>query len=306
MNEILACDWGTSSFRLMHLGSNGEIIREIATGDGIKNLSRPVMEEHLVSQVEKLDAPAGTPVILCGMVGSTIGWQEAPYTDCPVSIGGLAQSLSAMPGTRITAYCVPGVKLVVDSGAASGGADVMRGEETQVIGWLTQASDEEKEKSTLCLPGTHSKWVHIQNGAICDFSTAFTGELFALLSDHSVLVQGEQRVSEPAFFAGLQAAAASSGLIHQLFSARSRSVLGVQSPSASASYLSGLLVGSEVAAMASELPSGATVHLVCGDHLVGPYGKALEHFGLRFRHYPGSTYSAHGLWAIAKASGLMC
>ena len=257
------------------------------------------MEAYLRTQMTAIGA-AESPVLLCGMVGSGIGWYEAPYVNCPASKASLARDLVKIPDTGLDAWCIPGVKRQ----SASGGADVMRGEETQVIGWLTQASAEERAQATLCLPGTHSKWVHVEGGEICGFGTAFTGELYALLGEHSVLVQGEQVFSQEVFTAGLAASADASGLIHQLFHARSRSLLGMQPATASASYLSGLLIGSEVMAMAKKLSEGEMVHLVCGDYLAKPYGEALRYFGLPFKHYSGDAYSALGLWAVAGEMGL--
>lgn len=299
MSEGLVCDWGTSSFRLMRVGESGGIISQISSDQGVKSLKKENMEAYLRSQMAEIGA-ANSPLLLCGMVGSGIGWYEVPYVSCPASKASLARDLAKIPGTDLQAWCVPGVKHTTSSGTA----DVMRGEETQVIGWLTQASPEEQARSTLCLPGTHSKWVHIEGSGICEFSTAFTGELYALLNGHSVLVQGKQEFSAATFSAGLAASAEESGLIHQLFNARSRAVLGLQAAAASASYLSGLLIGSEVAAMAKRLETGERVHLVCGDHLAKPYGQALEYFDIEYRHYSGSTYSALGLAAIAREVNL--
>ncbi len=284
----------------MRVGDNGEILTQISSDHGVKSLKQPQMEAYLKSQMEAIDM-ASSPILLCGMVGAGIGWYEAPYVDCPASKASLARDLVKIPDTDLNAWCVPGVKRISNTGAA----DVMRGEETQVIGWLTQASPVEQARSTLCLPGTHSKWVQIEGGEICSFSTAFTGELYALLNDYSVLVQGEQEYCAEAFHAGLAASAEESGLIHQLFNTRSRGVLGLQPIAASAAYLSGLLIGSEVAAMARSLETGSLVHLICGDYLAKPYGQALEYFGLAFKHYSGSTYSALGLWAISGECNLL-
>ncbi|MBY6188951.1 2-dehydro-3-deoxygalactonokinase [Microbulbifer agarilyticus] len=300
MGEILVCDWGTSSFRLMRVSASGEILAQVATDQGVKQLNPEDMEAYLKAQMATLGSTTA-PVVLCGMVGSGIGWYEVPYVSCPASVKSLSAALVRIPQTDLNAWCVPGVKLT----SSQGDADVMRGEETQIIGWLTQASEQERTNSTLCLPGTHSKWAHVEGAEICEFSTAFTGEMYALLNDHSVLVQGAQVACDSAFDAGLAASTDGAGLIHQLFNARSRSVLGLQPASASASYLSGLLIGSEVAGVAKKLSPGAVVHLICGDYLAEPYLKALTHFGLRGMHYSGSTYSALGLRAIAEARGLM-
>lgn len=306
MSELLVCDWGTSSFRLMCLGRDGEVVDELASSDGIKSLGRPGIEAYLLEKCRQLDPSGALPVILCGMVGSGIGWHEVPYVDCPASGESLANALEVMPTREVRAYCVPGVKKLT-----AGAADVMRGEETQVIGWLEGASAAEQASSLLCLPGTHSKWVSVADGEIQDFSTSFTGELYALLKDHSVLVQGIQEDSQAAFRAGLEASQNDSGLIHQLFNARSRAVLGLDSAAHSASYISGLLLGCEVRGMTAQRQQpqppgdGALVHLICGNYLADPYRKALAFYGIESRHYPGNTYSARGLLAIARARGLL-
>ncbi|SFC76730.1 2-dehydro-3-deoxygalactonokinase [Microbulbifer thermotolerans] len=304
MSEILVCDWGTSSFRLMRLSAEGEIVGQIASQAGIKSLQNKEIEAYLLDQCHQLDESGALPVILCGMVGSGIGWYEVPYVDCPVSIASLAGAIQSMPSGAVNAYCVPGVKKL--TGAE---ADVMRGEETQAIGWLSGASEAEWAQSLLCLPGTHSKWMSVVDGAIRDFSTAFTGELYSLLKEHSVLVQGEQEDSAAAFDTGLEDSRSGTALIHQLFNSRSRAVLGVLDSAHSASYLSGLLLGCEVRAMAEKLSAGAEgkslVHLICGDHLAKPYCRALAFYGMDCRHYSGDTYSARGLLAIARASVLV-
>lgn len=304
MSEILVCDWGTSSFRLMRLGFDGRVVGEVTSSSGIKTLDRAEIEPYLLTQCRSLDPEGQLAVILCGMVGSGIGWYEVPYVACPASAGSLARSMCEIPAQKLNAYCVPGVKKL----AASGEADVMRGEETQVIGWQSQASSEELAGSLLCLPGTHSKWVTVRDGEIQDLNTAFTGELYAVLKDHSVLVQGEQESSVEAFQAGLESSRAESGLIHQVFNARSRAVLGVHKPEHNAAYLSGLLLGCEVGAMAHQLQgveANGLVHLICGEHLADPYRRAMAFYDLECRHYSGDVFSAQGLRVIAAAYGLI-
>ncbi|QKX17584.1 2-dehydro-3-deoxygalactonokinase [Microbulbifer sp. YPW1] len=300
MGDILACDWGTSSFRLMRLDKQGNILTAKETKGGIKSLKHVEIERYLVDHCCEIAGREALPVVMCGMVGSGIGWHEVPYVDCPASEATLAAGMRQVPCDVLDAYCVPGVKLQ----SLVGAADVMRGEETQVVGWLSQASEGERAHSILCMPGTHSKWVTITDGGISAFSTAFTGELYALLTDHSVLVQGEQRDSAEAFSAGLRDSSDSASLIHQLFNARSRAVLGLQEPAHSAAYLSGLLLGSEVGAMAGAIGSDP-VHLICGDYLAGPYRQAFEHYGVDCKHYSGGTFSAKGLWTIARVAKLV-
>ncbi|MBR9909438.1 MAG: 2-dehydro-3-deoxygalactonokinase [Gammaproteobacteria bacterium] len=299
MSSILAVDWGTSSFRLMHIGPGGELLGILNADKGVSRLTPAEMEPFLQQQITTMGPDvSGLPVILCGMVGSAIGWREAPYVDCPVDPARLASNLLRVPSERLQASIVPGLRTQSELGQP----DVMRGEETQVVGWLAGASAAQKASAVLCLPGTHSKWVRIENGEVRNFNTALTGELYAVLQQHSILARGEQQEDPAAFAAGLAASAASPSLLHLLFSTRSRMLAGLHPASACASYLSGLLIGAEIGAALAQTQTLEEVHLIGGKGLLQRYEAALAHYQLRAISHEGDACSARGLWQLYRAS----
>jgi 2-dehydro-3-deoxygalactonokinase len=168
---------------------------------------------------------------------------------------------------------------------ASGLFDVMRGEETQLLGALRLQPRFAKGRHLFCLPGTHAKWVLVEDGAVIRFQTALSGELFALLSQHSVLARGAGDVSpdHAAFAAGAAAARDEAGLLHLLFSTRSRQLSGEIAQEEAASYLSGLIVGTEIAAALRLFAPQGQVVLVCTPALAALYGAVLA------RHDLGTT-----------------
>jgi 2-dehydro-3-deoxygalactonokinase len=173
----------------------------------------------------------------------------------------------------------------------------MRGEETQIIGALAELPDGE---ATICLPGTHSKWVRWRDGRIAGFATAMTGEVFAVLRRHSILgrlmAEGDDAHDADAFAAGLRRAGEAGGLLHHLFGARTRGLFGEIGEKALPSYLSGMLIGHEIAALAP--PGGGTVHLIGAAALVGLYREALASCG-RDSRIIDSDCVARGLFLLA-------
>src|SRR5262249_34883827 len=144
-----------------------------------------------------LDA-ADLPAILCGMVGSNLGWTVAPYADCPVGLADLAAKLLKVDGASI----VPGVRCQ----GLAGAPDVMRGDETQLLGWLHRNPERTRGRQVVCHPGPHARWMLVENGRLVRFVTAMTGELFAVLSQHSVLKSDASPDDDAAFELGLAAA----------------------------------------------------------------------------------------------------
>lgn len=299
MSAMLAVDWGTSSFRLMHIGASGELLAQRTAEKGISKLKVTEIEPFLRQQINSIGPELSTlPMVLCGMVGSAIGWQEVPYLECPIDPTVLAGRLVALQDARPNTFLVPGLKTLSEYAQP----DVMRGEETQVVGWLSLASNIDKERSLLCLPGTHSKWVNIERGRLSNFSSALTGELFAVLKEHSILARGEQRNDPNAFLQGLAASAQSSSLLHLLFSTRSRMLVGMHGVASCASYLSGLLIGAEVSAALKQSGSIDTVHVIGGANLLSRYKLALEYCGVHANLHDGDEVVARGLWRLYTAS----
>jgi 2-dehydro-3-deoxygalactonokinase len=179
------------------------------------------------------------PMLMAGMVGSNRGWIEAPYVPCPAALPDLAAGLCWIEGERTA--IVPGVAF--DSGEA---ADVMRGEEVQVLGAVAEGwigAD-----STLCHPGTHNKWVRLAQGRIAAFRTVMTGEIFSLLKEHSILADllGGPAEPGPAFEAGVRHGLEQDDLTAELFSVRARALLGKARREEAGAYVSGLLIGADL------------------------------------------------------------
>jgi 2-dehydro-3-deoxygalactonokinase len=297
---MIAIDWGTSSFRAYRLDDAGAVRGQRSAAAGLLSCDGR-FAAVLAQQLEGWDDER---VLMAGMVGSRSGWREVPYVACPAGLAEVAAGLveldaDALPGRRLG--IVPGVS----SRDAAAAPDVMRGEETQVLGLLERLPG--AGPHTVCLPGTHSKWVQLHDSRIVGLRTAMTGELYALLRRHSLLAAlmpapGEDDADDPEAFAqGVAASAADGGLAHQLFGVRTRGLFGELGPAAAPSYLSGLLIGHELRALRAECSS--VVHLVGGAALVPRYLRALQALGATTQAH-GEDLSAAGLFRIAAARGL--
>lgn len=233
---FIAVDWGTSNRRAWRVAPGGDVADEMEDDQGI--LSVP--KDGFPSAVAAIRARLGDlPMLMAGMVGSNRGWIEAPYVPCPAGLADLAASLCWIEGER--AAIVPGVAL--DEASA---ADVMRGEEVQVLGALAQGwigAD-----SALCHPGTHNKWVRLAGGRIAAFRTVMTGEIFNLLKEHSILSDLLAAPVEPgaAFEAGVRHGLERDDLTAELFSVRARALLGKAPREDAGAYVSGLLIGADL------------------------------------------------------------
>ena len=235
----IAVDWGTSHLRAWAMSASGTVLAQAGSDRGMGQLDRAGFEPALLALVgDWLTAP--TPIIACGMVGSRQGWVKAPYTATPCAP--LAAPLVRAPSQdmRLQVHVIPGIKQLQP-------ADVMRGEETQIAGFLAQNKGWD---GVVCLPGTHTKWVHVSAGEIVSFQTFMTGELFATLATqtvlrHSVAAEGWD---DAAFDTALaDASARPEKLAGRLFSLRAEGLLCDLSGAAARARLSGLLIGAELA-----------------------------------------------------------
>ena len=264
---LISVDWGTSSFRAYLVDAVGRQIETIPDGKGALTLQPGEHEAYIDARLKpwRTQFP-GLPVIASGMVGARQGWLEAPYVACPAGAAEIARATVLAPGgVRI----LPGMSCL----DARGAPDVMRGEETQILG---AGGD-----GVFVLPGTHSKWARVEGGRIVDFATFMTGEVFAVLKTHSVL----GRMMTPSregggFRLGLEAAGAlehPGDLLHAAFMARSFGLFGTVEADQLAEYLSGLLIGAEILAGAR----GAKSATVIGTpELATRYVKAGAHLGV--------------------------
>jgi 2-dehydro-3-deoxygalactonokinase len=228
---MIAIDWGTSSFRAYRLDAHGGILESRASNQGILNIAPGQFPRVLEEQIRGWQE---TPIVMSGMVGSRQGWVEAPYVECPAGFDEITHALKEVTWSKRRAWIVPGV---LCRGTVP---DVMRGEEVQVLGV--------GQDGLFCLPGTHSKWVEVRDARIERFSTHMTGEVYALLKQHSILgrMMEEGDPDADAFAQGLKRSGAPGGLLHHLFGVRTRGLMGEIAPAASPSYLSGILIGHEI------------------------------------------------------------
>lgn len=295
---LLACDWGTTNLRAWTLDAHGAVVLAREFPLGVSRLARSEVAVAFARQIRPAMAAEGVPAILCGMVGSNLGWTAVPYRDCPSTLTDLAKAMAAAPGA-------PGVRIVpgVRCAGFNGQGDVMRGEETQVFGWLAQNPEYACGRHLLCHPGTHTKWMIVEDGRLTAFATAMTGELFAVLTAHGVLATDSRPDNEAAFKEGLAASGDGAALAARLFTARARVVGGDASPDTSASYLSGLLIGADVAATPALINgSQATDVVLLGDEaLCALYARALDTRGVRTRTFDGQAAAVAGLWALHTA-----
>jgi 2-dehydro-3-deoxygalactonokinase len=236
---LAAADWGTSSLRIWALSRAGEILAERRSDEGMSRLQPTEFEPVLRRHLQVLGATP--PVVICGMAGARQGWREAPYVDIPVGLATISGQALCVPAAGLDVRILPGL-----CDRRPGQEDVMRGEETQLLGLLL---DNPSHTGLVCLPGTHSKWVTLEAGQVTGFRTSMTGELFALLSQHSVLrhsIAGAIPSGDPqspGFQRGLHCAL---DLTAALFTIRAASLLRDVPPAEAADTLSGMLIGAEI------------------------------------------------------------
>jgi len=289
---FIAGDWGTSRLRLFLCDERGHVL---ARGEG-EGASVPDCGGRFAAAVAAWDKAHGVlPAVLGGMVGSTIGWKEVPYLKCPAKPDAIAgAALRFESGGRAIAI-LPGLSCTGKTGAP----DVMRGEETQILGALRLRPELSKGRHIFCMPGTHVKWVVVEDGAVVQFQTALSGELFELVRRHSVLARdsGEVDANSPAFAQGLDFARANEAadLLHLLFSTRSRVVTGQMPKADAASYLSGLVLGKDIGSARTLLDLKSPVQLICTPGLAALYAKVLQAYDLTSAVIDGDEAALAGL-----------
>ncbi|CAN5906353.1 2-dehydro-3-deoxygalactonokinase [soil metagenome] len=284
-DRILSADWGTSRLRLQLVRSDPfTVLAEVSADLGIARVfdawqaaGSPEDREGfflraLAPEVDRLqsDLP-GVPMVISGMASSTIGLRELPYAPVPFHLAG-----EALPIARIPPRILP-CETVLVSGVCSED-DIMRGEETILLGLAEMGVGD----GLYLLPGTHSKHVEVQDRVLKRFRTYLTGEMFALLRDHSVLRSCLQANSAPneAFLEGVREAASGANLLREAFALRARSVLHKTPPEAIGQRLSGLLIGAELRDLIPVVADGRPIHLAASEPLLGSYQEALRCLGL--------------------------
>jgi 2-dehydro-3-deoxygalactonokinase len=297
MDAFLACDWGTTNLRAWVVGADGKVTAKREFPLGVAKLAPGEAERRFKDEVRPALNAGDLPAILCGMIGSALGWTVVPYVDCPADLATLAKGLfRADDQSRI----VPGLR-----GPGLGGFDVMRGEETQLFGWLALDPARNAGRHIVCHPGTHAKWALVEDGRVVRFVTAMTGELFDVLSRHGVLKSDAPPDDAAAFLTGVDAAGEGGELSARLFTARTRVVAGDLPARSATSYLSGLLIGSEIASLPRllDVQKGETIALLGDETLCGWYAQALSHKGWRAETYDGDAAALAGLYALEQGGG---
>ena len=287
MDRWIAVDWGTSNLRAWNMDGR-QAGEERVSDDGMGKLAPAEFEAALLRLIGPW-LPAGvTPVMACGMVGAKQGWQEAPYRALPCVPGDGAATMAVVTqDKRIAVRIAPGLR-------QDNPADVMRGEETQIAGALALLPGFD---GVICLPGTHAKWVHVSAGEVISFSTFMTGEVFALMSENSVLRHGMAGGGwdEQAFEEGVSVTLGQPALLSaKLFSLRAEGLLHAMTPAQARSRLSGLLIGAELAA-AKPYWLGQRVVLVGAKTLQLTYARALAAQGLEAEALDAAACTLAGL-----------
>ena len=323
----IAGDWGTSHLRLFLINAaTGEPIAEKqgpgigVIGSAIDSSVDSIMDNTIDQTMAKQDIPgllanltadwreqyAPRSAFLCGMVGSNIGWVDTGYVECPLSPNVLSRHLVHLSTDCYPVILIPGVKCQSPTGAP----DVMRGEETQILGALASDPELGEGSRLICLPGTHSKWVLLEQGSIRHFITSLAGELFSLLNQHSVLTTGDESeafsqgsaVSQgPAFSEGVKRSLTcpATDLLHLLFETRSRQLEAGLSSSDAASFLSGLIIGRDInSALSLFGDTDLAVTFIGQQVLTGLYLTAAEILGAGSSALDGDTLSRAGIHTL--------
>jgi 2-dehydro-3-deoxygalactonokinase len=288
---VIGVDWGTSNFRAYRINAEGAVVARSSSPQGILRVGEGNFEEALRAEVGAWLQEGENQILLCGMAGSRQGWMEAGYLRCPVGIEELAGSVIQVPFFGAQVLLVPGV-MGPDAGKAP---ELMRGEETAAMGILDDCAG----AGLVCFPGTHSKWIQLSDGKIVSFTTSMTGEVYGALCKCTILertMTGSAVTEEAAFREGVLRSSDGGGLLHHLFGVRTRVLMGQLGEEASASYLSGLLIGHEVRAT---MPRGAGVVLAGAAQLCGLYMQAIEACGGRAK-LAEENAAALGLVAIGR------
>ncbi|WP_253625992.1 MULTISPECIES: 2-dehydro-3-deoxygalactonokinase [unclassified Bradyrhizobium] len=296
--SYVAVDWGTSSFRLWLTGAGGKVLGERRSDEGMTAAARTGFAAVLQSHLDALGVPADLPVVICGMAGARQGWVEAGYIDTPAHLSDILKGAVVVSGQTREIRILPGI---AQRDAAA--PDVMRGEETQLLGALGLNAPGE---ALVCMPGTHSKWVRVRGGTVERFATFMTGELFSAVARDTILshaVAGaEEAVDGDAFRAAVAAAFAAPALAaNLLFRVRSRQLLFGGNAQAARETISGTLIGVELAAGLAEREQGAPVTLVASGRLQRLYQMALEALSIPLNVMDAEEAVRRGLAGAAAA-----
>lgn len=293
--HLIAVDWGTSAWRAARM-VHGQVVEQRHNDQGILRIQAGGFAAALNAFCGDWMKDPQALTLICGMAGSAQGWQLAPYLPCPCRLDQLAHNLVWLEPQKLA--LVPGISCELPHAP-----DVMRGEETQVLGALQMTG---QTSATVVLPGTHSKWIQVRDGKLEQFATYMTGEWYSLLAQHSILSRSLPQAPPPvgeadpitlaAFDQGVSWAQKDLSLLHTAFSVRTLSLMERMNPTQAQAYLSGLLIGEELRAQAAHLHGTL---LVIGNALLQQrYQRAFHLLGAKC-HLMGDEATWQGLQSIA-------
>jgi 2-dehydro-3-deoxygalactonokinase len=296
---LIGVDWGTSNFRAFLLAASGAILDRRSGPHGIMAVSDGRFAQTLAAGIGDWLGEGRLPILMSGMIGSRQGWVEAPYVATPLGVADLASALARAPFDAAEVRIVPGLKTTTDDAH-----DVIRGEETQIFGALARLGI---EGGRFLLPGTHSKWVMVEGSRVTAFATYMTGEIFAAARDHTILgrLMKEGTPTGSAFLRGVAYGAwpgSPGALLHRLFGVRTAALFGETDGVDLADYLSGLLIGAEIADQGQL--DRRPVHIIASDALAERYRSAAASLGVNAEIVP-SECVVDGYVAIARMAGLI-
>ena len=337
---LIAVDWGSSNFRAYLCTASGEVQSKIFFPNGIFKLKKDKLAQFLQRSLKEwlVNYPK-IPIILCGMVGSRSGMVETSYLPCPLDSDQLATSLVKVDSAmQRDIYIVPGI--TINSGP-NNTFDVMRGEETQLVGvnlalqqntkskskfeaeTETEAENNFSEKNStatanaatfgrvVCMPGTHCKWAHLEGTKVHDFRTYMTGEIFAMIlkspsiASQIAVVGYQSKTVWETFSRGIAAAKENNGALTDLFNIRAQLLLQSLQPAEVRDYLSGLLIAHEIMQAKRYIDLDLPIVLVAGGMLADRYQAGFAKFGLQVQIYTGEEVTPRGLFYLAQQAKLI-
>ncbi|MBR1199620.1 2-dehydro-3-deoxygalactonokinase [Bradyrhizobium sp. AUGA SZCCT0240] len=292
----VAVDWGTSSFRLWLMNQSGDVLSERRSDEGMMAAAKIGFAAVLQSHLDAVGAADHLPVIICGMAGARQGWVEAGYIDTPASLTSILQRAVPAPGGARDIRILPGI-----AQRDPKAPDVMRGEETQLLGALGASGE-----ALVCMPGTHSKWASVRGGTVERFTTFMTGELFSAVSQGTILslavANADEAVDSQAFKSAVIAAFETPAFAaNLLFQVRSGQLLFGGSPASAREKISGTLIGLELAAGMVGDRSRRDITLVASGRLEALYRLAFDSLSVAVQSIDSDDAVRRGLALAAKS-----
>ncbi len=291
---LIGVDWGTTQLRGFRIGGDGSLLECRQSEFGIAAIRNGEFDSALRTLIADWQpSPGALPILMCGMIGSRQGWREVSYQACPARLTDLIQGLAKLDTSCGPAFIIGGISTF----GGDGRHDIMRGEETQILGGTPSAG-----RYLVVAPGTHSKWAVVEDGRVEDFRTFMTGEIYDLLRNRSSLAwlmnDTDEDGDEDAFLEGARRGSGDSNLLNLLFSVRTSGLFDNRPSNALSSYLSGLLIGSEIAG-ALRRQSGSPILVIATPALSRLYELAISAAGLsRVESVDARETTVRGLWRL--------